>query len=416
MKFIIKYNFYWRVSQLVVLNLIFQSWGVAGVSDYLAREAIIKHIEGKNVSETILSEYSNFTYLVELIALGLVATALLVVTFSVFTRFKSGKKAHKKILSLRRSAEQDKKMFDETIAEIDSIGKQVEQSAQEAQQHATRVASIEKDVEDRAEYIARVELDMKQLVDGTTERMAHIQEYWEQQLKNTTKVMNQINSNLESGLEKTVGQSQQAEKILKNLNCLQGNTFGDEGMSVNAEIKQTLDLALKESSELLSQIKDYQKQAELAFGSFTNTLGGFESQAHEQFDEIFNTADMARQELNANLDESREYMKIFRRDDNIVEQVMVLEGIDKSPANKAPSNIGSADGASDGDLFSDDVPSESQAGSQTKGHTGRPILDFDKAEDLTDHSLIKSYGDQLIDPDAESHRVSLFSKLRHHGT
>ena len=419
MKLLTTSNFYWQVLQSAILFLTFQSWGYTGVSDHLAREAIIKHIEGNNVST--LSQYSNLTYLVELIALGLVAFALLAVTISIYTRLKSGKKEQKKILSLRRSAEQDKKLFDETVAEINNIGKKVEQDADETQQHANQVAETVKIVEQRAEKITNIELDMKQLVDGTTERMAHIQEYWEQQLKETTDSMDQISVNLKNGLEKTTEQSKQAEKLLNSFGNISSiNSLSQEqgDTSVNSEIKETLDLTLIESKELLSQIKDYQQQTQTAFSSFTNTLGGFESQAHEQFDEIFNTADMARQELNANLDESREYMKIFRKDKAKPqrEEKLVLEGIDKTSKNthSAPSSDDSlSDIAAKGQVSIDGDASTLKV----KGRKGRPIIGMNDAEDLTDHSLLKHYGKQPIHPeDEDKNLVSLFSKFRHHGS
>ncbi|MEE9302791.1 MAG: hypothetical protein V3U84_03300 [Thiotrichaceae bacterium] len=438
MKFLKTPIFYWQTIQSAVLVLIFQSWGYAGVSDHLARETIIKHLEGNNVAT--ISQYSNL-YLIELIALGLVATALLAVTFSIFTRLKSGKKEQKKLLSLRRSAEQDKKIFNETLIEINNIGKKVEQNADEAEQQVNRITESVNEIEQHSDTVSNIELEMKQLVDGTTERMTHIQDYWEQQLKDTTDAMRQINHNLKQGIDKTTEQGNQAETLLDSLTRikLSNNHVAKQGdLSINIEIKETLDLTLKESKELLTQIKDYQEQAKEAFSSFTNTLSGFESQAHEQFDEIFNTADMARQELNANLDESREYMKIFRKDDKPTdeEEQLILEGIDKKPKlesiddkedDKEPTKIKppsltektSKQPQTDNDETKLDNDEDRL---NAKGRKGRPIIDMNDAQDLTDPSLIKKYGKYPINPAAEEEReedknlVSLFSKFRHHGS
>ncbi len=412
-------NLYW---QAILTLIIIQSYGYAGVSDYLAREATIKHIEDNNVAT--ISQYSNLTYLIELIALGLVAAALLAVTLSIYTRFKSGKKEQKKILSLRRSAEHDKKIFDATVNEINSIGKQVEQHADEAQQQVNEITETVKEAEQHAETVSSIELEMKQLVDGTTERMNHIQDYWEQQLKETTGSMHQINENLEKGIEKTAAQSIQAGTLLENLasinrmysdsnNMSGSNSLKQDGVLINTEIKETLDLTLKESKELLTQIKDYQQQAKAAFSSFTNTLSGFESQAHEQFDDIFNTADIARQELNANLDESREYMKIFRKKKSH-EEKLILEGIDKEPAKNTPSPHVDEPAESTEEKTSVD---EAITKLKTEGRKGRPFIGMNEAQDLTDPSLLKKYGEQSVKPaDEDKNLVTLFSKFRHHGS
>ena len=433
-KFQITAKHYWHTTRLVTLFLIYQNVAYSGVSDHLARETIIKHIEGNTVAN--ISQYSNLTYMIELIALGLVAAALLAVTFSIYVRVKSGKKEQKKILSLRRSAEHDKKIFDETIAEINNIGKKIQTEATETQQQLNQVNETVKTAEKQAENITSLELDMKQLVDGTTERMTHIQQHWEQQLKDTTDTISQINGHLENSLGKTAEQSKQAESLLSNLSNIQNSNQFTQGSTpvvnadntaINAEIKETLDLTLKESKDLLIQIKDYQEQAKAAFTSFTSTLGGFESQAHEQFDDIFNTADIARQELNANLDESREYMKIFRKEEPQQEN-LVLEGIDKLPANSDKSrdegsekNKKVASESNNSEMKEKNVESPKIEISQRniKERKGRPIINMHDAEDLTDPSLIKSYGKTPIEnPDYEEDKnlVSLFSKFRHHGS
>lgn len=307
---------WWTIFTLMFL-LVSQVALYAGVSDHLARETRIKYSEGNHV--TTISQYSELTYLVELVALGLVTLALLAVTISVFIRLKSGKREQKKILSLRRSAEIDKKAFDHTISEIDNMSKQAEISALQTNEYVKQAADKAQKAEKHAENIENIEVEMIQLVDGSTKRMAHIQDHWEQLLKETTESMDQINTNFEKSVNRATGTNKlqlPPAVDMNNQNNIQSDISTQEisvTEDVNGEIKNTLDLTLFESKELLNQIKEYQQEAKSAFLSFKSTLGGFESQAHEQFDGIFNTADIARQELNASLDESREYMKIFRK-------------------------------------------------------------------------------------------------------
>ncbi len=411
----------------------------------------------QSLASQSLAQYSNLTYLVELIALGLVAAALLAVTISILTRFKSGKREHKKLLSLRRSAEKDKQAVDETFAEIGSMGQQIKNNAKEADMHLDRAVKKVREAEQHAETVANIEVEMKQVVDGTTERMAHIQEHWEFLLKETTESMDAININLKEGMAQTAKNNEQTvksnEQALAALNSLspiaaQGGTNTNESEQVetpiNAEIQETLDLTLKESKELLTQIRTYQQQAKTAFSSFTSTLSGFESQAHEQFDEVFNTADVARQELNANLDESREYMKIFRKN-NTRDQAsiknkskkqqevskkqtfesnnLVLKGIDTDTIieNKKVSKKitvvpnGSKKGVAGA------KGKKNEAVSSASARVDRPLIGENDAKSLTNEELISNeynidnQTSQVLDSNKDKNLISLFTKFKQHG-
>lgn len=393
-----------------------------------------------------LAQYSDLTYLIELIALGLVAAALLAVTISILTRLKSGKREQKKMLSLRRSAEKDKEAVDKTFAEIGSIGKQIKDNAKEADMHLDRAAKKVREAEQHAEAVANIEVEMKQAVDGTTERMVHIQEHWEFLLKETTESMNAINTNLKEGMAQTAKNNEQTAKsneqtvvALNALSDVATSINTDESMQVdspvNEEIQETLDLTLKESKELLTQIRTYQQEAKTAFASFTSTLSSFESQAHEQFDEVFNTTDVARQELNASLDESREYMKIFRKN-NTSDQAskkneskkeasesnnLVLKGIDADKVTKNKKvnkkiKAASKDSKKDvGDVKGKEIKAVSSVREE------RPLIGANDAESLTNKELIsKEYNignqtSQTLDSNEDKNLISLFTKFKQHG-
>lgn len=385
-----------------------------------------------------LAQYSELTYLVELIALGLVAAALLAVTFSILRRLKSGKREQKKMLSLRRSAEKDKEVVDKTFAEIDGVGKQIKETAKEADMHLGRAAKKVREAEQHAEAVANIEVEMKQAVDGTTERMIHIQEHWDFLLKETTESMNAINTNLKEGMAQTAKNSEQtmtalnalgktATKVNKNAD------IPDQLKSpVNEEIKETLDLTLTESKELLTQIKAYQQQAKTAFSSFTSTLSGFESQAHEQFDEVFNTADVARQELNANLDESREYLKIFRKNNtedqrgkNVKKESKQGQGAEEAQSGTSSSK--KVKKAAKKKIVKKKVIKK-RAEKKRKGikavsssRKNRPLLGVNDVESLTNKELISKKYDtkgvsQALKADEDKNLISLFTKFKQHGS
>lgn len=406
-----------------------------------------------------LSQYSELTYLVELVALGLVALALLAVTFSIIRRLKTGQREQKKMLSLRRSVEKDKEAADKAFSEIDGVGKQIKETAKEADMHLVRAAKKVREAEKHAETVANIEVEMKQAVDGTTERMIHIQEHWEFLLKETTESMDAIKTNLKEGVVQAAKNSEQTTAALHALNETATKVKNSADIPaqlknpVNKEIQETLDLTLAESKELLAQIQAYQQQAKTVFTSFTSTLSGFESQAHEQFDEVFNTADVARQELNANLDESREYLKIFRKDnpedqednqtknnnnnnnkdntkyteENTKKETseknrLILKGIDTDRPVKKKSKSGQPVQEVKSGSYSSKVTIKEgveRVKAVSASRDDRPLLGVNDVESLTNKNLIsKEYDGKIVSKALEAddkNLISLFTRFKQHG-
>jgi len=71
--------------------------------------------------------------------------------------------------------------------------------------------------------------------------------------------------------------------------------------------------AYEESNKLITLLKQQQEQAERSLNDYSERLNTFEEQAYEQFDTSFQVADLARQELTANLDENRKHVETMRR-------------------------------------------------------------------------------------------------------
>lgn len=259
---------------------------LAGVEKYIARESQIKYV--KSYTMPISPELSNITYLAELFVLGLVAAALLFITFSIVSRRINAKKEYENIKLLRQSAETQKAHLDRVLVDALNIEKQLEKSIANTQSQLNEVAKQSSQAEKSAREIKTLEQNAQELTTALTHKY---------------EALSQNNTDTQPNIEKKV-----------------------------------IDQVAQSSKALLTQINEYQQRAETAFGQFTNTLGNFESQAHGQFDEIFNAADIARQELNANIDESREYLKIFRGSQQDKVQTITPSNNDNgTPLNKEPS-------------------------------------------------------------------------------
>jgi hypothetical protein len=355
----------------------------AGFSDYIVDKS--REIQTGEYTMNAITQNQDLMYFIELVVIGLMALALVSVTLSIFYSRWAGKREHLLIRKLRHKAELDK---DEAIKSYDTIH-EMQKKSQEVvntlniqlnelsdKQETTFARSDE--IEMQAERVARYENQLKQDIDAMGKRMEQIQTYWDQQFEETVETiakihdrMNESISRLDNSLEKVAEQ----EKLANDLSIKMSEQYNkiiqeqEENTRVNKDVHKVLDDTLLESTRLLEQLKKYQDDSEKVFGNFTSELNSYESQAFEHFDAIYNAVDVARKELDANLEESRK-------------QVSELRDI-KKDVKKGPRSV--------------------------TNRTGRPLLAENLAEELSQTGSKKySYED---DP-AKDTLVSFFSKRK----
>jgi len=123
--------------------------------------------------------------------------------------------------------------------------------------------------------------------------------------------------------------------------------------NISGQVTKSLEETLKESNKLLELLKQHQEVAEKSLQGFATELTVYEEQAYEQFDSTFQVADLARQELTANIDESRKHIETMRRHEeqshNINTQTQKnLELLDYSKIMKLSATLDSTH-----DMFTD---------------------------------------------------------------
>ncbi|CAA6824380.1 MAG: Unknown protein [uncultured Thiotrichaceae bacterium] len=395
-----------------------------------------------------LLEYSQFTYLIELIAIGLLAVAILGVTLSITYRQISAKKKHAKLSLLNQQAEEKSYIIQKKLDSLGNIEKNFQENinasktqleAIQDEQNATSERADE--IEKRAEHIAQLENEMKNTIDTITERLNHIQTYWDKQLNDTVNTINQINAKLDDGLQRTIEQERIANNLMLELTDKYGSisTLSDVESPMQQQIQGNLLASLEESEKLLTQLKGYQTKAESSFNHFSEEMNGFESQAVKQFDAVFNTADIARQEMNASLAENPDYVhKLHNTNDDIDKNndklepeaitdkplsELTLEGVERIELTK-PGEVVVSGALEDDDTI---IPApaeklvEQSVGNRKEKEKStladrddRPIINMSSAEDLTDPALLEKYGGYSNDSDKK--QASLLSKIRKHGS
>jgi len=192
--------------------------------------------------------------------------------------------------------------------------------------------------------------------------MNKIQSYWDSQLNSTISTIQEVQANLDKSLnqvDEDLGTMQHQKKLSQELlqDFLGKHKEQTELINNNFDISEkvglTLEETLQESTLLVSLLKQHQNNAERSLSKFTEDLTGLEEQAYEQFDSSFQVADLARQELTANIDESRTHIKSMRRHEEQSQQLnrqtqKNLEVLDYSKIMKISKTLDSTQ-----DMFTD---------------------------------------------------------------
>ncbi|KAG1660454.1 hypothetical protein GQR58_022001 [Nymphon striatum] len=213
-----------------------------------------------------------------------------------------------------------------------------------------------------SEKVKAQEKVMIDVADHVSNRMDDIQAYWDDQLKSTIEIVAEVQEKLDKNLisvDDDLGKihhqkilSQELLQDFLNKHNEQSNVL-DTNSEISEQVNENLQKTLVESQKLIETFKKHQKEAEKSLKSYSDKLNTFEEQAYEQFDTSFQVADLARQELNANIDESRKHVETMRRHEQqshgISAQTMKnLESLDYSKIVKISNTLDSTQ-----DMFDD---------------------------------------------------------------
>lgn len=233
-----------------------------------------------------------------------------------------------RIRKVLHRAEQDQKSIAKILNTIEHGARDTEILSKELKNHLDQVNSENKNSQARAETAEitinkakAAEKELRQISQQLGERIQHIQTYWNDQLEDTTGNVKKIKSKLNQGLNQVDEgllrlreQEKMAQgftqKLLKHqkehLASQQKNTL------ISGEVHTQLESILKESTASMRFIQEHQQQIDDLFNNYADGIRKLEKQANEQFAEVFQSTDMARQEMNAGLQENREILEKLR--------------------------------------------------------------------------------------------------------
>ncbi len=365
-----------NLSFLILISLSSFDVSAVGLQDYLQNAVTAEEIaqassplDATDVDNTSAKSNNPLTYIIELVVAGIVASALIISVLVMFLGRWAANKEKKLIKALRIEVEQEK---DNVISAAASVREKEKESSDlvtgmqnTATQLTDKIALADEHNEKILEVTEKVvqrEKELKEVTEHVSTRMNDIQDYWKGQLEETVTTISQVQQGLDENLNKVdkgIETMQRQKELSQDLlqDFLSKHQEQDTVMKNNSDISnqlaETLEETFKESKHLLKLLKKHQEVAEKSLNGFTEELTVYEEQAYEQFDTTFQVADLARQELTANIDESRKHIETMRRHEeqshNINTQTQKnLELLDYSKIMKLSTTLDSTH-----DMFTD---------------------------------------------------------------
>lgn len=327
---------------LIIAFIPAQSTNAAGLQEYLEKAAAEKTTSVEKKSEPVTSKTSNktvkivdskatgqLTHIIEMVVAGVVASALIISLLVLFLGRWIAKKDRMALKALRQDAEQEAEHITAAVTTVREQEKETTKIIHTIREQATEIESKQdkinvqkKDIDATFDHAQKQQKELEKVTSTVGNSMTKIQNYWDEQLRDTVstiqKVQSGLHENLEKvddGLDKMQRQKSMSEQLMQDFlrRHNEQNTILENNSKISDQVSESLEETLKESTHLLDLLKKQQKDAEQALSHFNDELSGYEEQAYEQFDSSFQVADIARQELSANIEESRKHLESMRR-------------------------------------------------------------------------------------------------------
>jgi len=267
--------------------------------------------------------------ILELVVAGIVASALIISLLVLFLGRWLARRDKSLIQKFRIEAEQNVNHITSATSTIREQEKETTQLIHDIKEHESEFSSQKaiidsqnKEIEKTSAKINKQEQELSQLSDKVTKRIGEIQSRWDEQLKETVsstqKLQKDLDKNLNvvtDGIVKMQQQKDLSQDLLQEFldQHSQQSKLLQENSELSIKVNDKLEESYEASKKLIKLLNKNQDKVERSLTNFTEKLTGYEEQAYEQFDTSFQVADLARQELTANIEESRNHVETMRR-------------------------------------------------------------------------------------------------------
>ncbi len=259
----------------------------------------------------------------------IIAIAVLAILGAIFLLLPSGSNREAQQLRIiRLQAENDRKRIAEVleitqhgVQDAESLIKQLHQQLENSTQSIQTAQTQATQSEQILERVSKAEREMHDVSSQLGERLQHLQSYWDEQLGDSVESVKRIRSKLHEGLtqvDDSIQRLREQEKMAQGFtrrlieHHQQQAKHQQDNARLSDEVQNRLEEMLQESNVLLDQMHRYQKEADTAFQKFTTEIETLENQAQDHMNTLAQNSDLARHELQAGLDESRQHVEIMR--------------------------------------------------------------------------------------------------------
>lgn len=297
---------------LLISILAFEASGL-GLSAFL-------QVTNKEAALQTMNDANYFSLVLETTAIFVLAIILAIVMFTLFssTSLEAGKR--RKLDEVTRDIKEQHKDVSDSLVSIKQNAEQSELMLSKLQQKFSVLDKLQgaaevrgKDLEETAEKLYSYERDLRHSADSISNRLDHVQTYWDDQLEDTIDTVKRIKQSLSGGLvqvEDGVSRIKEQEGMAQDFTKKLIKTYEEqaeaqrENNRITNSVRENLEATLAESNQLLGHLQGMHQNAEDTFRSFSTQLESYEGQAYDQFEDLFANIDTARKELNAGLEES----------------------------------------------------------------------------------------------------------------
>lgn len=333
-----------RLACLILLGILALNANANGLSEYLQNPEATKvaantlsitpssttpSASTNAIPDIQIKDSEQLKNIIELVVAGIVAAALIIVVLVIFLGRWLGAREKKLIKELRIEAEENTDHITSAATTIREQEKETTRITENMRSQADTLSSQKQETErftqeviETSKHVKEHEKEINAASTHVKENMGKIQKYWDNQVNETIDTISlfqhKLTENIEfasSDLEKISEQKSVSSALLEDFLSKHNeqNSLIENNSEVSAKVASNLEKAFTESNKLLDLLKQQQDKAELSLNEYSERLNNFEEQAYEQFDTSFQVADLARQELSANLDENRRHIETMRR-------------------------------------------------------------------------------------------------------
>ncbi|MGB1310799.1 MAG: hypothetical protein ACPG47_06280 [Leucothrix sp.] len=242
---------------------------------------------------------------------------------------KSMKKDRDFVNTLKQNIAKDQKRIDSSMRHIkkseERAGKVLDKlvhqnNALMSKQHHAWLSSEK--IEELAEKSEIIESDLQRKSDSLDRQIEQTQFRWDERLTETENTVMRVDqelreglNHLDTGIKRVQQQDAHSYQLAQHITAqhnIQLSTL-EANNELSEKVKNSLNQTLKESTQLLDHLRENQEKTDNAYTRYMESIGQYEGDLYNQYDIAFQNADMARQELDANLSESRLHVESLRR-------------------------------------------------------------------------------------------------------